>query len=68
MAGVDWLTVDGGGMGDGEIAIAARCEVLAAGKYTGQVLMSAQGGQFRVVDALLDVPYRLYLPMVSKNK
>lgn len=55
-SGADWLTVAGGGTGDGTITLEADCNGLVSGSYRAEALVSIDGGQPRLVEAWLHVP------------
>ena len=52
-----WILATGGGQGDGQITVrATNWQGLAHAQYTGHLMVTAAGGQTRVVDVLLNVP------------
>ena len=65
-ADTDWITANGGGVGDGQITITANCQGLSPDKHTGQVLIGANGGQLRVVEVSVTGLFSLYLPLIEK--
>jgi hypothetical protein len=62
-----WFTGPASGTGSMSIPITPVCEGLPSGRFTGQAMLSAEGIQPRLIDVILDVSYKIYLPMVKKN-
>ena len=50
-----WIEAMGGGQGDGQITVRALCRDLPAGTFTGHLMVTAAGGQTRLLNVSLDV-------------
>jgi hypothetical protein len=52
---VDWLVASATGIGDGIVAVSAKCEGLNKGPYIGEVLISTKDArQLRGIEARLN--------------
>ena len=62
-----WFSAPGSGTGSMSIPVTPVCEGLPSGGFTGQVILSAEGAQPRMIEVILDVPYKVFMPLVRKN-
>ncbi len=61
-----WISTTVSGTGSLDIPVDAVCDDLLSGRSSGTVTITAESAELRIVEIILDVPYKMFLPVVRR--